>query len=629
MKEYRADIDGLRAIAVIPVVLFHAGYSFFSGGYVGVDVFFVISGYLITSIILAEIEQGKFTLVSFYERRARRLLPALYLVALTCVPFSLVLMPPAQYYEFSKSLVSVSLFVSNILFWSESGYFAAVASEKPLLHTWSLAVEEQFYIAFPLAMLAIWRFCRPRLLLIAALTAIASFALCVWAAYEKPTANFYLFPTRAWELCLGVIAALLLPKRASKRRGFLADLGLGMILASIVMFNEETPFPSIYALLPTVGTFFVIMFADEGAFSARLLRLRPLVGVGLISYSTYLWHQPLLAFTSFYFIEGPSGAVTAIAVICAFALAFPTWRFVERPFRQKNSILKSRSMVFSLSACGALVLICLGLAGVLTKGFEDRFSTVLQGDVNHDEFIEYLDVNFVDCEPKVVFDQSRVINGTVLCKQSTPGLPDWILLGDSHAEHLFPGLAEANPDVNVAFYSRGHEPFLQKPNFQIIFDSLLTSEKKFKIFFSMYYYGYDYGNSPLSANVTDVVKSLRNAGHEVVLLGDVPKFEIHPQKCLIAKDILSAKGYCSIPKEKIDKQLEIYEIEMINVSRQLEVPFVALTSTLCTESICSMVRDDTIFYRDNHHLNLPGSRYVGAYISEQVELLSAKTESTK
>ena len=269
--QYRREIDGLRAVAVIPVVLFHAGFGIFGGGYVGVDVFFVISGYLITSILIGELERGEFSIVRFYERRARRILPALFFVMLVCIPFAWIWMAPSQIEDFGRSLVAVSLFASNILFWRESDYFAPAAEEKPLLHTWSLAVEEQYYMFFPLLLLLAWRFGRWRVFYLIAAIAAASLLLCEWGWREAPVANFYLAPTRAWELLAGSLCAFLQFGKEQKRDDLLAALGLGLIVFAIFVFDAATPFPSLYALAPVGGTVLIILFAANGTWTARLL----------------------------------------------------------------------------------------------------------------------------------------------------------------------------------------------------------------------------------------------------------------------------------------------------------------------------------------------------------------------
>jgi peptidoglycan/LPS O-acetylase OafA/YrhL len=210
--DYRPEIDGLRALAVLPVILFHAGFETFSGGFVGVDVFFVISGYLITTIILKELEQDDFSIARFYERRARRILPALFLVMFVCIPFAWLWLLPDDMQRFSQSLVAVSTFVSNLLFWQESGYFDTAAELKPLLHTWSLAVEEQYYVLFPLFLVLVWPFGKRWILVLLALGAVLSLSLAEWGSFRRPAATFYLLPTRGWELLLGALIAFYLSK---------------------------------------------------------------------------------------------------------------------------------------------------------------------------------------------------------------------------------------------------------------------------------------------------------------------------------------------------------------------------------------------------------------------------------
>ena len=244
--KYRAEIDGLRALAVIPVILFHADIELFSGGYVGVDVFFAISGYLITSIILEDIQKKNFSISNFYERRARRILPALYFVMFACIPFAWLWIYPSQMIDFSNSLIAVTLFVSNILFWKETGYFAAAAEEKPLLHTWSLAVEEQYYLIFPIFLLLIFRFSKNKVFWIIFIIAIVSLTLSEWGWRNKPSANFYLAPTRIWELLIGSISAFIIQDKGVQKNNILAFFGLLAILLSIFLYDENTPFSSLH-----------------------------------------------------------------------------------------------------------------------------------------------------------------------------------------------------------------------------------------------------------------------------------------------------------------------------------------------------------------------------------------------
>lgn len=373
--KYRREIDGLRAVAVLPVILFHAEFSIFGGGYVGVDVFFVISGYLITSILISELEQGKFSIARFYERRARRILPALFFVMLACLPFAYMWMLPTQLEDFAQSIVAVVFFGSNILLWQESGYFAAAAELKPLLHTWSLAVEEQYYLIFPIFLLLVWRFGRNKVFWSVVVIAAISLLLAEWGWRNSPDANFYLAPTRAWELLAGSICAFITVGRAQKSNNVLSAIGLAAIVFSIFAFDENTPFPSVYGLAPVVGTALIILFGRQGTWVAQLLSMRAFVGIGLISYSAYLWHQPLFAFARIRSLTEPSQVLMALLAVATLLLAWVTWRWVEQPFRnRKNPLLATRCSMFLASGAVGAVFVAIGLAGHFGKGFEWRLN---------------------------------------------------------------------------------------------------------------------------------------------------------------------------------------------------------------------------------------------------------------
>lgn len=373
---YRREIDGLRAVAVLPVILFHAGFSVFSGGYVGVDVFFVISGYLITTILINELEQGNFSIVRFYERRARRILPALFVVMLSCLPFAYMWMMPEQLKDFGQSLVATVLFGSNILFWRESGYFAAAAELKPLLHTWSLAVEEQYYLLFPIFLLVLWRFGRRPLLWSIVGIAALSLLLAEWGWRNEPGANFYLAPTRAWELLTGSICAFMTVGKIQRSSNLLSMAGLACIIFAIFIYDENTPFPSIYALLPVMGTALVLLFAAKGTWVANLLSLRGFVGIGLISYSAYLWHQPLFAFARLRSLSEPSHLLMSALALAALILAWATWYFVEQPFRKRPTpLLPTQRNVFVASGIVGAVFAGIGIFGHVGNGFPERFES--------------------------------------------------------------------------------------------------------------------------------------------------------------------------------------------------------------------------------------------------------------
>lgn len=337
---YRPEIDGLRAIAVMSVLFFHAGFEFLPAGYIGVDIFFVISGFLITSIILREKEKEKFSLVRFYERRARRILPALFFMLVATLPLAWWLLLPAELEKYAQSLISVVLFVSNFYFWLETDYFGQTADQIPLLHTWSLGVEEQYYIFFPLIIMILWRFGYKRVLMAVAAIAFISLALSQWGSSQKPDANFYLVPMRAWELLIGSLIAFSRDKPAilfSKRKqNILSLLGLVLVFISLRFYDKETPFPSVYALVPTIGAGLILAFSREGTVSSKILSAKPLVWIGLISYSTYLWHQPLFVFARAYSVDGIYELGYSVLILCSLVCGWFSWRFIESPFRYKR-----------------------------------------------------------------------------------------------------------------------------------------------------------------------------------------------------------------------------------------------------------------------------------------------------
>lgn len=420
---------------MVPVILFHAGVSTFSGGFVGVDIFFVISGYLITSILIEEIDAGSFSLVRFYERRARRILPALFFVMALCIPFAFAWMLPVAFKDFSQSLGAIALFSSNVLFWLEADYFAEDAEEKPLLHTWSLAVEEQYYVLFPLFLLLLWRAGRRNAVLATALLALVSLFLSELGWRLAPVANFYLLPTRAWELLAGSLCAFWMRERPPSANGPLALLGLGMILYSILVFNAETPFPSLHTLLPVGGAALVILYGEAGTLAARVLSARPMVGVGLVSYSAYLWHQPLFAFARIRSPLPPEPWVLALLAAASFPLAYLTWRYVERPFRARTPAAPGRRAIFAGAGLGVLAFVGLGLAGQVGDGFPARLPP---------EVLQAVEVRRGDTSGCLNrFSNAELLQGRN-CKIGAEGETATIaLLGDSHAAAITDAFGEA------------------------------------------------------------------------------------------------------------------------------------------------------------------------------------------
>ena len=454
--KYRSDIDGLRALAVLPVVIFHIEAGWLPGGYVGVDVFFVISGFLITSIIQGEIERDTFTLADFYERRIRRILPALLTVVAASFAVCLVLFTQRDLYNVAQSVVAAALFVSNVLFFLEAGYFDAASHTKPLLHTWSLAIEEQFYVVVPLVLMLLTRLSRRPVVWIGGLTA-ASFVLCVSTTHLVPDAAFYLIPWRAWELGLGSLLALgAVPcagRRAAREAGVV--LGIALIAGAAILFDSSTPFPGMAALAPTLGAALVLHAGSGGpTLAGRLLGSAGPVWIGKLSYSLYLWHWPVVVFYIYWVMDLPGPAAALGLFALSLALAWLSWRFVERPFRRpvrvRGAATAGRRTPFVAAGAGTGMLslaaaAVLALDGAPARLPEDARSMAAYADDVGPRYRECFveKVRGGDWLSPCVFGAASGGPATVA------------LWGDSHATSLLPALDRAGEQtgVKVALYA--------------------------------------------------------------------------------------------------------------------------------------------------------------------------------
>jgi peptidoglycan/LPS O-acetylase OafA/YrhL len=436
--QYRSDIDGLRAVAVAPVVLFHAHIWGVSGGFVGVDVFFVISGFLISKVIVSELARGEFSIVRFYERRCRRILPALFAMFLvTSIIGGVVLMPPDTT-AFGSSLLSSLLFVSNMYFWKDSGYFDGSAEFKPLLHTWSLSVEEQFYLFVPYLLIAISVFFRKRYFALLAPLALISFGLSIWAVSHAPNAAFYMLPTRFWELLLGGLLAVAASTGPATRwsRDVLAGLGLVLILGAVALYSDETPFPGATALAPCVGAALIIYAGMGGtSYVSSLLSTRPFTFLGKISYSLYLWHWPLFALYRYRVARELTGVESAALVLVALVLATASFQFVEKPFRVPERPLGRRA-IFRGAAWGAIATAAIAGTAVATEGLPfrfPRFQMVQALGQSHYDAGKHDDCFLAD--PQTYEDWGG--EGCFVTRHRGPNVLLW---GDSFAAHYVPGI---------------------------------------------------------------------------------------------------------------------------------------------------------------------------------------------
>ena len=448
--DYRPDIDGLRAIAVLSVIAFHLDMRLFRGGFVGVDVFFVISGYLISQIIFNEVRHESFSLARFYERRVRRILPALYVMLAVMMVVGCILLLPNALNALARGTLAAVASVSNFYFLATSDYFSALSARHLLLHTWSLGVEEQFYVFFPPFVMLVHRFAPRRLDAACVIAALLSFAWSAATLESDPTATFYQPGTRAWEMLLGTLLALDLVPPPTRRwiREAAGMLGAAMIGGAILFFSSRTPFPGPWALIPCVGTALLLHSGARGdTLVSRCLSIKPAVFVGLISYSLYLWHWPLLVLLNRNLMPlwpgGPVGKLAALAIMLLIATA--SWRYVERPFRSGNLRI-SRLAIFTCGAGASAVLALCAIPLILSDGWSARLAPKLaqiagfEGNRDSNEFRR--GTCFITSSHSYS-DYRRD-----LCLSPSNDMPNVLVLGDSHAAHLWSALARTL-DANV------------------------------------------------------------------------------------------------------------------------------------------------------------------------------------
>lgn len=399
---YRADIDGLRGLAVLAVVVYHYELAPLHGGFVGVDVFFVISGYLITAIIQKEIERGEFTFGGFYERRVRRIFPALFVVLLATLAAGSWLLLPSDLLKLGSATIATLFFCANVLFWRQAGYFASSSEYNPLLHTWTLAVEEQFYIGLPVLLILLHRFAKGRRKLVLTVCALVSFALCVWVQPRSPSITFFLSPFRAWELLLGGLLAVgSVPAIGDRRlREAVALTSLVILLGSFWWIKAGLGFPGWQAAPPVLATAMLIHTGAHGdSLVRRMLSWRPLVFIGLISYSLYLWHWPLLVFVRYHAGMARLEQPTAwLLMVVALVLAVVSYYQVESPFRRRKSAA-GKSSRLKLFAGAGVVVACLTAVSLFVRlddGWQMRFS---KETVAYDK-VRRLAIPFVQCSWK-------------------------------------------------------------------------------------------------------------------------------------------------------------------------------------------------------------------------------------
>lgn len=659
---HRPEINGLRAIAVMSVILYHAGGPFaraLPGGFLGVDIFFVISGFLITGILMREGSSGRVSLVAFYERRARRILPALAVVSLAAIPPAWILLSPDQMQDFGLSLLAQTVLLSNLYFWLTAGYFAPSSETVPMIHTWSLAVEEQFYLFFPLVFLLLWRrgLAGPGL----AVACLLGLALAEWMARNWGTAAFYLLPARMWELLAGAVAGFCaarfgLPEGQNgpaawrflgRHGGLAAGVGLLGIALALMFYDATLPIPGLWLLLPVSATTFVLICGAAPGPARALLTLRPMVGIGLISYSAYLLHQPVFAFIRLAQLEPPSAPVMAGGSLAVLALAWVCWRFVEEPFRTRRVGL--RPLVLGLVATSGGVS-AFGMLSMTSAGYQEaRFSP---------STIEVY--RTVEASPA----RSRCHNRPPdrACIFPANRAPRWIILGDSHAVELAYGLGElarGQGESVLQLTQTGCPVALDysvrdvrcAPWIWAALNRLVALDEPATIFMAyrhpLYLHGLNEENYPEILDAPDLivdgsgiaekqalywaslrksVEWLRAAGHKVVLVQPVPEIARHVDRLILHADRNGREMGQGDRSTVISVSRAYYEARSGHARRGLaeiagEDPGVVLVDpvdTFCDARNCYAVRGGVSLYFDDDH---PSLTAVAAILSGASEIL--------
>jgi peptidoglycan/LPS O-acetylase OafA/YrhL len=668
--KYRADVDGLRAIAILPVVLYHFGVPGFSGGYVGVDVFFVISGFLITSLIYGEVTAGEFSLVRFYDRRIRRIFPALFSVLFGTSLLAAVVLFPSAFADFATTVAATAGFVSNFQFWSDAGYFDVAADRKPLLHTWSLAVEEQFYVLFPPLMMFIGRFLKGQFGAVLTVVFVASLALSAVGVVAEPSFTFYLLPTRTWELLLGSLIAvgtLKAPGNAAVA-GTMSLVGILMIAAAVATFTAATVFPGPAALLPCVGAALIIVAGQTAAPAVnRLLSRTPFVFIGKISYSLYLWHWPLLVFAKYQLARSPTAVEATLLMLLSGMLSVMSWRFIEGPFRGAGAVL-TRPRLFATAGAAIAAALILGASINLLKGVPQRFQEeTLALLAPGQEFAGWQCPEATEQTP--AGPMCAIAAGRTGDTGGRP--PSFLVWGDSHARALLPAVTlaarpfdrsglvsirNACPPLWGVDRADSRDNRCRRHN-DAVMEYVLTTEIPMVILVARWSidaegtrYGEEEGRDvflldddtdglSLAENrlvfargVARTISRLRAAGRRVVVVGPVPE---------IGRDVpetLARYHHRGIEKEfgptRADFEARNGFVLDFFKRHTRDVEFVYPHHVLCPHSPCSVVRDGKPLYADDDHLSRFGAETVSGLFDElfatggRMQHSSAQTAAT-
>jgi peptidoglycan/LPS O-acetylase OafA/YrhL len=633
-------------LAIVPVVLYHSGVPGFGGGFVGVDVFFVISGFLMASLISGEITRGDFSLLRFYERRIRRIFPALFAVLAASSIAAWFLLMPAELEYFARSLKAAALFTSNIQFEKESGYFDIGAQMKPLLHTWSLAVEEQFYILFPLLLVAINRFARRHTMSILIGLLTVSFLAGAWMVFRSPVAAFYLLQFRAWELLVGALIAfdaIPTPKRSTMRGG-LAAAGILLILLAVFGFDDRTLFPGPTALLPCLGAALVIHARDEQGPVSRVLRSKPVVFIGLISYSLYLWHWPAIVFSREIAGREPSSLHGSLIALASLATAAFSWWFIEQPFRNRSGRIGRRSM---LAGAALMTAVAVGFGShiIHDKGVPSRLPVDARTAyaATYDESRFSVPPCFADSD--TTGPTPADIRMGKLCPLGVEGSnkPAFLVWGDSHSGAMAPAIDVAATQTGVSGLFAGHSSCPPLPGVQLTprgdtkrcgdfngaVRDLIVSRHIPLVYLLAYWPKYVHDAElpnegvyfdpsvppPLddrSASVVEtldrLMKELTQQGTKIVLVMDVPEMG-HYMPEAVAKAMIAGRSTdVAAPWDYVEKRQALSRAILARLAAKYGAAIVDPLPTICSHGHCDAVRNGLPIYKDADHITATMAR---------------------
>lgn len=627
-SSYRPDIDGLRAVAVLAVVIHHLSEKLLPGGYVGVDVFFVISGYLITRLVVREVDEGRFSFVRFYERRVRRLFPALFVVLVATLVVGWFVLLPSDYASTFRTALGTTLFSSNVVLWHEEreGYFALDAKLNPLLHTWSLAVEEQFYMVFPLFIVAAKRYSARYFWPLIIAVATVSFLASVFFLKSR-SAVFFFSPFRAWELLAGGLLTLPSMPRMERRvvRDLVAAVGLTAILASSFLFDSRTVFPGFAVLIPVLGTMGVLHAGFSGpSFARSLLTLRPMVYVGLISYSLYLWHWPLIVLARFGTGMAPLEPYVPWLLAGSCALGAASYHLVEQPLRQMKPA--ATRQVFSTALACSMLLIVASVAGLYRHGFPARF---LESDLAFDA-VRKSTRPYQECDGRSV--------GAACALGAPDASPSVVLWGDSHMLAWGPAfdaalkarglgadflVQAACPPVNGARGARGQ----RCPITTLDVENLLAKRPLHSTVVLAARWGSHFTIGEESGHPVDLagtVERLRSAGARVIVMGPVPTYDADVPSALALRG--GVMGDLSTSKGEQHAHARLF-FDAVSLIPTADFTLVDPIGWMCTDG-CAVQAGGISHYRDDDHLSVSGALAFKAQIGEALDLALAGPTAT-